>query len=395
MAHKNITDIAAILAEVKKIGEEARDASARFKERGVALRADSKEHDRQGKGFATPLFQGLRRMAELYHDKIVGNGRLWDARHQDVLSTMVAQFTSAYTERSNKSDNGGTGASYGVIIGGGRKAVRLLDLMQERREHWQRVADSAPNDESGRALKETAERYTTICGQAPQTENGPVIFTTDKGKVVKAKHLGRPSKIVRGVAIKWGGATNPLALAGYAARLLRDNGDAVLHADVIDAILDNGGRASVEMTAQDHAGAAAKAIAELMKAGAADSDDAAALQVLSTILARIAREGVKRSEGAWVSDSDSGPAEESESESETESESEAENGTVEEEAEESAPARFPSSSWPEIEVGDPQDPLDNLLDDESDGEPEPVAKSKPKGKKPARKKNRAAFYDLG
>lgn len=240
--------------------------------------------------FDSPILRGLRNLAGTFQQMILGNRNGFQPQFDGIAAAAARMFEASSTARGAASSNGGTRAAYATIISGGNDSVELLKALQDRRQYWREQLERLTgNDEKTRAARETAMRYIQTCGQAPEAEGGPVVFVRN-GRVVKAKHYGRPSRHINGVDIPWGGATNTLALAALAARLMRDYGNAVLMPGVLDAILDNGGKVEIGMSAADHAVAALRHINALLEdAKIGDSPIGGPLRVLSETLANVAK----------------------------------------------------------------------------------------------------------
>jgi hypothetical protein len=284
------------------------------------------DESRRAAGFATPMFQGLAEM-----------GTLWASSFNDTDSPIAQEsaegmantFTATFTGATDKTAKGGTTSGYATTIRTGRLAERMLQLLQNRLESWQARAESVKDDNSdeARALRETCARYTVIPGpSAGPNGEWPTREDKEKNKIPYApKFNGRPACVVNGIALPHRGACDRKSMLASLARLVLEHKESALHPDVLDAILDNGGRykAAPDDSPQGFAARGVENLEKILLHGGAASADVAALVMAKALLERIAAEGLRESAPAeTVQTDDSGDSEDSgESASESTSES--------------------------------------------------------------------------
>lgn len=218
---------------------------------------------------------------------------------REALEGAALSFLSSMTAKSADTLKGGgvIGAAKS-IIGLGTDAERLRAMMQNRLEHWQAMKDvaDAEGGEDAVAKRELAMRYLAPCGPTPDANGQPKV--NDKGKVIVPKHNGRPvTTITVGstkVRVPAGGQTNRESMFAFAAAFMAKHGDVVLNEQVIDALLDNGGRYKADPdNVMTHASTALDSIEKLLMLGGNRSGDAAHLTLFTSVLERIRKEGFK------------------------------------------------------------------------------------------------------
>jgi hypothetical protein len=293
------------LASAAHIGEETSRAIADLKTRTNkavdaqnTARKVSDEIAQESSGFKTPLFVGLVSVANAFSQ--VFN----DTTSQSAIDAANAasrSFMASATGSTEASLKGGRVNGYADAIRLGNDATRVIDALQGRLNHWNRVLEGAKaiEDAAKRAIIVTqAKRYTLVCTSTPETDGS--WPKSKNGEVTKPKFNGRPANHVNGVNIPAArGLPRDGQLAAFIA-LFKTYGDETLHPDVVDAFLDNGGR-YVDPNADSPTALASQALEKvnaLLLAGANASGDAASLSVLVSILDRIAREGLRDSKVA-------------------------------------------------------------------------------------------------
>lgn len=318
-------NIASLLAEAQQIGKDTADAKARLDSRIAVAKANAQDGEDTASGFASPQFQGIRKVAELAQ-RVIGNGQPWQDKHTTTLGSLAAVFVEGST---GKKSQGGSAGYIRQIVEAGNIGTRCLDTLQRVRDHYAekharaKARLSTPGEsESARAEMETCERFLRKIGRAPGSENGPIEWVDDKKGLQRATHNGRPSKDVqvRGgkvVHVDYGGASDLLNIARQFVAIVKVNGAHAIDFEVAKALLDNGGKTGkVNMSALDHANAALGHVNDILTE---IGDDPAQfdLRHVQSILSDILRRGsVKIGATAEAHDFDSGEPEESVEEAE-------------------------------------------------------------------------------
>jgi hypothetical protein len=247
-------------------------------------RQDAAEGNREASGFNRPKLRVLAKVGASYQTAyLMGNSGPAPGA-DSALQGVVDSYLSVFTNRTAKSAAGGTPAAVRAIVGAGTGAERVRKALADRVAYHFARLDSNPEGESADEKKDriaTARRYTEPA----------------KCDKEKPKHLGGESRAVNGIFIgnadgSRRGGTNIDSLFAVAVRHYAAHGENALHPDVIDAILDNGGRVEKEKTAATVAATALAAVKELLDShGGRASGDAVALSMFATILGRIAESG--------------------------------------------------------------------------------------------------------
>ncbi|WP_270937842.1 hypothetical protein [Falsiroseomonas oryzae] len=178
----------------------------------------------RGLRFRSPHHEALAATARKFADIMAGATGEVQARAADDL---VEHYWHHHTNRTEKSEKGGSRSGMKVMVRCGHDAHRIYEQLQARVEYWQSVKNtSQPGETPADAAKRVAlaERYTKVRNQSSKI------------------HVGRPRKVIGAIEIKeTSGGTNPDSITWEVGRMFLQHGDAVLADDVIDAILDNGG----------------------------------------------------------------------------------------------------------------------------------------------------------
>ena len=301
LKHRLLTSAAEIGRQMQVESEAdakyAKDASVRLGD----AKAGARDAGRTLAGFATPMFRGLASLGGLLaSDNTVGRD-MDSPLAQSIAAGMAESFMSAFTGATDKTKAGGTVTGYVATIRTGHAAERIRSGLQNRLEHWTAKLDSVDglNDEDSKAIRETAKRYTVQPGPSLDSSgNWPTRNDKDGNPIPYApKFLGRVACTINGIDLPHRGATDRKAMLAAAARLYASHGDAMLHPDVLDAILDNGGRYTppADESVKGLASAAREAINKVLLAGANASADAAGLQIAAQLLGMIAENGLTES----------------------------------------------------------------------------------------------------
>lgn len=297
-----LTSAAHIGANVKVEMDKAREALAKARDKRSEIDNEIAQADKDSAGldsksaaFDSPRFVGLAKIGadftRLY------NGRdSQDSRDAAVAAAQV--FVTSFTGQTDKSAKGGKGAGYAATIMLGSHAERLRFAMQQRLDHWRQQHDSTIEGESGgdaAARKAEARRYLTPCGDALMEDGS--LPVDSKGVTKVPKFNGRPARVVNGISIPFGRGTNRDSQMAEASRLYAMHGDAVMMPEVLDALLDNGGRYKPEedQSLSRLCADARTSLDKIMAAGGSASGDAAFLTALHSVLGRIMAEGFKDS----------------------------------------------------------------------------------------------------
>lgn len=184
-----------------------------------------KEPGTRGQTFRGPKFEALAVAAEKFADIMHGSTTM---ERSQAAEDLVEHYWTHYTDRTEKSEGGGTRSGFKVMVRCGHGARRIHEGLQARVDHWQKVKNTSPPGETpaeATARIALAERYTSIRNQtAPK------------------KHAGRPGRVIGAIEIKQtAGGTNPNTITWEVGRMFLNHGDAALADEVLDAILDNGG----------------------------------------------------------------------------------------------------------------------------------------------------------
>lgn len=254
--------------------------------------------ERETAGFGSPMFMGLASLGTDYAREF-NDFDTQDAR--DAAAAVARVFLVSCTGASDKTLAGGTINGYASAIRLGPNAERARCALQARILHYYAESDSDVPDESAQdkaARKANAKRYITPCGTAPNADGS---WPEDaKGNPVLPKFNGRPATTVRGITIPFGRGTDRKAQFAAFAHLYHAHGDIVLHHEVVDAFLDNGGKYAAQdnNTPQAHASKALESLEALNLAGGAASGDATFITLAVAVLTRIAKDGLKASVAA-------------------------------------------------------------------------------------------------
>jgi hypothetical protein len=298
-----MTYLETLLREAARIGADAKrevealDKQAATSRARASAAAQAAEQDRrEAGGFNAPRFRALTEVA-----------RVWGAHTNDPYSSeatkaaevMTNAFITAFTGQTEKSRNGGKFVGYVHAVKLGANAERARQALHGRILHWQAIHDKAPEGEkpADRAARQAeARRYTVVCGLAPDVEGGSIATARD-GSTNVPKFNGRPARVVRGVEIDFARATNRDSQFAEFARLFAKYGDVVLHSDVVDAFLDNGGRfkPDCEGTVESACGAALAALDSILALGGRGTADEASILAAHYVVERIMKEGFKAS----------------------------------------------------------------------------------------------------
>jgi hypothetical protein len=290
-----------LYSSAASIGAQMRTEAAQEKaaqEKANATLATAKdgaqEASRLIQGFNTPMFRGL---ADL--------GPLWAAAFNDPDSPtaqetargMAESFMASFTGATDKTKAGGTVSGYVATIRCGSAAPTIRQRLANQLETWQAKLDASKDDntEEGKAARETAKRYTVIPGDSLRADGSWPTMKNGAGEEVPKmpKFNGRAECVVNGIALPHRGGTDRKAMLAALANLYLEHGDRALHPDVLNAILDNGGRfvMPVDESVRGFAGSALAAMEKLMLNGGSNSPDAALIQVTLDMLVRVSKEG--------------------------------------------------------------------------------------------------------
>lgn len=285
---------AASLGAAMKVEAEA-DAKAKDQANEAAGHAKDRAQDatRLVMGFSTPMFRGLADLGVMWA------GAFNDYDSPDAVETakgLADSFMNSYTGASAKTKAGGTGAGYTALIRCGNAAPTIHQRLANRLEYWQSVLDSVKTDntEEGKAKRETAKRYTVTPGDSLD-KNGAWPTKKDKdGNDVPTmpKYNGRKADVYNGIPLPHRGGCDRKAMLAVLANLYREHGDSALHNDVLDAVLDNGGRYVMppDESVKGLAGAALSAVEKVLLASVGSADQAV-VQMCAEMLTRIATHG--------------------------------------------------------------------------------------------------------
>ena len=254
--------------------------------------------ERESSGFGAPTFKGLASLGADYAREF-NDSDTQDAR--DAAAAVARVFLTNCTGASDKTLAGGTLNGYASVVRLGPNAERARHALQSRILHWYSGLDSDVPDETATDKAERraqAKRFITPCGTAPNADGSWPKDTKDNPVVPKFN--GRPACHVRGIDIPFGRGTDRKAQFAAFAALFHTHGDIVLHHEVVDAFLDNGGKYAAQdnNTPQTHASKALESLEALNLAGGAASGDATFITLAIAVLARIAKEGLKASVAA-------------------------------------------------------------------------------------------------
>ena len=292
-----------LLETAASIGAQAaKDMEAQIKAQDTRLDKLAKAKDlveqdkRENSGFATIRFRAFAAVGAAFGATFNDPS---SKAAREALDGAAVSFLSSMTNKSADTLKGGgvIGAAKS-IIGLGKDSERLRAALQNRLEHWQAMKDvaDAEGGEDAVAKRELAMRYLAPCGPTPDANGQPKV--SDKGKIIVPKHMGRPAVTVTvgstKVRVPAGGQTNRESMFAFAAAFMAKHGDVVLDPQVIDALLDNGGRYKADNnTVMANATKAIEAIEQLQMLGGNRSGDAAHLTLFVAVLERIKVEGFK------------------------------------------------------------------------------------------------------
>jgi hypothetical protein len=300
----NRADITALLSSAATIGRETKEEMASAKARldsakshAAEAMADADDKERHAMGFGSPMFLGLGRVARAFSRVNFNDPDGQEAT--DAANAAARAFAASMTGATDDTlKGGGTLNAYAAVVRLGDHGANLIYTMQSRLMHWYELLDSAKSMDDAsakKATRELAQRYTSLIGRAP-TESGewPRKGGAADGEPQKPTHNGRPARVAHGVPIGFAGAKDRKAMLADAARLFRSYGEAVFHPDVIDALLDNGGKyVAPEAGPRELAAQALGKVQALLMAGGQESADAAILVHFTAVLSRIENEGFK------------------------------------------------------------------------------------------------------
>lgn len=285
---------AASLGAAMKVEAES-DAKAKDQAHEAAGHAKDRALDatRLVMGFSTPMFRGLADLGPMWA------GAFNDYDSPDAVETakgMADSFMGSFTKATEKTKGGGTGAGYVALIRTGNHAPTIHQRLANRLEYWQSVADSLKDDNTpeGKARRETAKRYTVVPGDSLRADGSwPAKKDKDGNEVpTMPKFNGRKADTYNGIPLPHRGGCDRKAMLAALANLYREHGDSALHNDVLDAILDNGGRYTMpaDESAKGLAGAALSAVEKVLLASVGSADQAM-VQMCAEMLTRIAAHG--------------------------------------------------------------------------------------------------------
>lgn len=193
-------------------------------ELGIKLQGMPKNKNGQGR-FMTPTLQALAGTAKDFDSIMKGAPRDEYFRAADNL---VEDYIKINTNRTGKSEKGGFRSQYKNVIKCGQMAESILKNLQARVEYWKQYANTPMTNET-----EEQRRYRIALADRFTTRRDPK----------KKNQRGRPYREIGSVVIKESdGGTDELSTVSEMARLFRDHCDIILNDEVLDAILDNGGR---------------------------------------------------------------------------------------------------------------------------------------------------------
>lgn len=284
--------------EAAEIGSQTFHAIAAEKDmakRVEAVRKDataaSDNVKRQAAGFRTARFDGLAKVAGIFQQRFNDpDSKL----AKDAAKEGAEAYLNHMTGATDKTKEGGRGAGAAAVIRLGAKARVMLDALQARVDYWQSVYESEPDKEDAgnrKLRRETAARFLAVPGP---------------------KHNGRPGKRVNGVTIKASAATNRDSQVAAAALMLAANGDKFLDPNVLDAFLDNGGKADKPEETTEEMAKRIRGDIDLLAQAMPGSPDTAELMALTDVLDRIIKRGVAESGDATPAggpESEADPAE--------------------------------------------------------------------------------------
>ena len=282
------TDIGVIhRAESIRIAKES-DA---LKEKRAGIAQELSDADTKASGFATPMFDGLVEVADVWGRSFNGDSN--DARA--AAEAMAKHYAAAFTDASDATmKDGGTGSMYAHVIRAGKNARVIRTALQNRLGHWQQRKVLAKDKEDANDRKAELDKCFEHLTCGAQTPNRDGSLPTDKkGNVKTPKAKGRRSVTIGVVEIGFRGACDRKSMFAEYAKMFNTYGDAVLSEGIIDAVMSNGGRyvANTDDGPQTLAAKANDLIEQLMLKGGSNSQQAPALSLAIMALTTIANEG--------------------------------------------------------------------------------------------------------
>ena len=124
-----------------------------------------KEAGHKGQGFRGPQFEALAAAAEKFADIMAGTTVM---ERSQAAEDLVQHYWQHNTNRTEKSEGGGTRSGMKYMVRCGHGARRIHEGLQARVEYWQGVKNIAPPGEKpaeAATRMALAERYTSIRNQ--------------------------------------------------------------------------------------------------------------------------------------------------------------------------------------------------------------------------------------
>jgi len=241
-----------------------------YKEGLATAKEQERNNARRLSGFNAVRFQQAADLGDIFarhypHDNM--GVRPADAR--DALPGIIAAWWNQQ-KMTSKSEKGGNMAAARTLISAGSDARRILGRVQRRIDHWLDVADNAEGEGKAETIA-NASRFTT-----PAT----------------VKHMGRPAveDAGYGFAIPAQKSTTRLSQIAEIVRLWEQHGDDVLRGDVLDRMLDNGGKMPADASLKALATKALEALTKVRE-HTTESPDDVMLGFAFNVLARFAETG--------------------------------------------------------------------------------------------------------
>ena len=212
----------ALLAEAAALGQIVREQSSQTLPKSDRSRAD----------FRAPRFEAQWKLAQKFSGEFLS---MPDEQRQRKANELARELWSNYTNRTEKSESGGALTNVEHMILCGSSARKIIEGLQSRIDYWRSMSQGAHDltEDADQEGATKALRYLEVCGKAPKSPND------QDGDF---KHYGRQATTVNGIPVSRRGATNRDSQVAEAARMFRDYGEPALAPEVLDAVLDNGGR---------------------------------------------------------------------------------------------------------------------------------------------------------
>lgn len=212
----------ALLAEAAALGQIVREQTSQPLPKSDRSRAD----------FRAPRFEAQWKLAQKFSGEFPN---MPDEQRQRKANELARELWSNYTNRTEKSELGGGLTNVEHMILCGSSARKIIEDLQSRIDYWRSMSqeERGLNEDADQEGATKALRYLEVCGKAPKNPND------QDGDF---KHYGRQATMVNGIPISRRGATNRDSQVAEAARMFRDYGEAALAPEILDAVLDNGGR---------------------------------------------------------------------------------------------------------------------------------------------------------